>query len=427
MQHKSISAIIVSIFLFSFTVSGQKQINSPYARFNLGTLETSASFKSLGMGGIGVGVKSGSSIFFINPASYSTIDSNSFVFDIGLDYGITKLSDGVTHFTSDDMNFDHLIMSFPLAKGLGFAVGVVPLSSGYYQLSESVLKNDPDYDPLVGEYISYHFGDGGFNNLFIGTGLKINKNFSAGINMSMLFGQVKRYYQISFSDYSNVYNNNATEKLEIHGINFNYGLHYNAVLKNDFFFTAGISISAGKSYKSDYEQLSYKYTVFNTRDTISIIADDSTKTFIPGTLGLGLSFGKTNKFTAGFDYIMTRWSNSKIPGPGSYAADSRSYRFGLEFIPDKYSNYSYLSRLEYRVGGHFGDSYLIIHNEQIKEHGVSFGLGVPLRRTYSRTNFFFDYTKKTGSGVSTLHIERCYTLGVSLNLYDFWFIKRKYD
>ena len=427
MRHKSISAIIGTIFLFSFTVSGQKQINSPYARFNLGTLETSASFKSLGMGGIGIGVKSGSSIFFSNPASYSSIDTNSFVFDIGFDYGITQLSDGVSHFRSDDMNFDHLIMGFPLAKGLGFAVGVVPFSSGYYKLSETVLKSDPDYDPLVGPYTSVHNGDGGFNNLFLGTGLKITRNLSAGINMLMLFGEVKRYYLVNFDDYYNVYHNSANEKLEAHGINLNYGLHYNTILKNDYFLTAGISFTAGKNYKTDYEQLAFRYTAYGSRDTISYISDDTTKMYIPGTLGLGLSFGKQNKFTAGFDFIMTQWSNSKIPGPGSYAADSRSYRFGIEYIPDKYSNYSLLRRLEYRAGGHIGDSYLVIHNEQIKEIGFSFGLGIPLRRTYSRTNLFFDYTKKRGSGVNTLHIERCYSMGICLNLYDFWFIKRKYD
>ncbi len=93
MQHKSISAIFILLFLIVSAASGQKQVNSPYARFNIGTLESSASFKSLGMGGIGIGMKSGSSIFFANPASYSSIDTNSFVFDIGLDYGIVRLSD----------------------------------------------------------------------------------------------------------------------------------------------------------------------------------------------------------------------------------------------------------------------------------------------------------------------------------------------
>ena len=110
---------------------------------------------------------------------------------MGMDYSIVKLSDGKNHFTSDDMNFDHLLIGFPIKKGLGVALGVVPVSSGYYKLSESVLKTDPDYDPVVGPYTSTHNGDGGFNNFFLGPGLKISKHFSLGINMSLLFGQVK--------------------------------------------------------------------------------------------------------------------------------------------------------------------------------------------------------------------------------------------
>ena len=107
-------------------------------------------------------------------------------------------------------------------------------------------------------------------------------------------------------------NNNATEKLEMHGINFNYGLHYTAALKNNYFFNAGISCQQPeKIITTDYQQLAYKYTAYNTRDTISYIADDSTKTYIPGTLGLGFTFGKINKFTAGFDFIYTKWSGCK--------------------------------------------------------------------------------------------------------------------
>ena len=227
--------------------------------------------------------------------------------------------------------------------------------------------------------------------------------------------------------FSGVYQNNATEKIEMHGINLNYGLNYSTSIRNDYFLTAGISVSAGKNYRTDYNQLAYKYTVYNTLDTISFIADDTTKTFVPGTIGLGFTLGKTNKFTAGFDYLYTQWSKAKLPGVQGYAADSRSYRFGVEYIPDRYSNYSMIKRIEYRAGAHFGDTYLVINDEQIKEFGASFGVGIPMRRTYSRTNIFFDFTRRSGSGVGTIHREDYYTMGISLNLFDFWFMKRKYE
>ena len=95
----------------------------------------------------------------------------------------------------------------------------------------------------------------------------------------------------------------------------------------------------------------------------------------------GISFGKKNKFTTGLDFVTTKWSASKIPGSTGYAADTRSLLFGAEYIPDKFSNYSFINRIEYRIGGHIGDNYLIINGEQIKEYGASIGIGIPMRRT----------------------------------------------
>jgi hypothetical protein len=427
MQNKTIIFILISLFSFAITANGQKLINSPYSRFNIGTLEPVGSFRSLGMGGAETAFRDNSSIHFSNPASYSSIDTNSFIFDFGLDYGKDILSDGVSSYSSYDINFDHLIIGFPLAKGWGVTAGLIPLSNGYYKMSESVLKSNPEYDPIVGEYTSNHVGNGGFTNFFIGSGISLNKNFSVGVNMTVLFGQINRINQFEFADFSNVFNDNSTEKLQLGGINFDYGIQYTASLKNNYFLNAGVSLNSGKNYNSNYEQLSYKYSSYNTRDTISYISDNSTKTFIPGTLRFGISFGKNNKFTTGIDYVTAKWSNSKIPGANGYAADTRSLLLGAEFIPDKFSNYSFLKRLEYRIGGHIGDNYIIINGEQVKEYGASIGIGLPMIRSMSKTNLFFDFTRKTGSTASNLHTENFYTMGISLNLYDFWFLKRKYE
>lgn len=423
--------LLFSIFLISLTIAsnGQKLINSPYSRFNLGSIEPSGSFRSQGMGGISVSQRDNTSVYFSNPASYSSFDTISFIFDFGMDYTMGNLSDGVSNYSSNDGNFDHLFIGFPLAKGWGVAAGISPYSNGYYKLTESVLNTDADYDPLIGEFSSYHAGDGGLTSVFIGSGINITKNFSAGVNMTLLFGQMNRTNQFDFADYFNVFHNNTSEKLEISGINFDYGLQYRAKLGDKYFLNAGASITSGKNYNTNYERLIYRYTAYSNKDTLSLTAVEGKSTFIPATMRLGISIGKTNKFTAGFDYISTNWSTSKIPGGTGNAADSKSYLFGLEFIPDKFSNYSLLQRLEYRIGGHTGDSYLILNGEQIKEVGASAGIGMALRRTesLSKANLYFDYTRRSGSTANGLHSEDYFTVGISLNLYDWWFMKRKYE
>jgi hypothetical protein len=433
MRNKLIILFSILLISLSFTTNGQKLVNTPYARFNLGTIEPAGSFKSLGMGGIGMGFRDNSSMFINNPASYSSIDTNSFVFDFGLDASVNVLSDGKTRYTSDDINFDHLIMGFPITKGWGVVTGVVPMTSGYYKLYDAVLKTDPDYDPITGASFSYHTGEGGYNNFFLGTGINLTKKLSVGVNMKVLFGIISRTYTVNFTDFYNVFNNSTIEKTQINGINFDYGIQYSAPLKNNYYFNAGASITTGKNYNTDYELITTRYTAYGNRDTVSLVSDNTTPTYIPGTFRVGIAFGKKNKFSAGFDFNQTKWSESKLPGLTGYAADTRSYLFGAEYIPDKYSNYSFLKRMEYRIGGHIEDNYLIIDGAQLKEFGASFGLGIPMSRTLtksnslSRTNLFFDYTRKYGPSSGNLPTENYYTFGISLNLYDFWFVKRKYD
>jgi hypothetical protein len=424
MQNR-LAAILLIIFIsFPFNSSGQKLINSPISRYNLGILEPAGSFRSIGMGGTGVAMRDKSSIYFSNPASYSSIDTNSFIFDFGLDYGFNILSDDSSTYFSDDLNFDHLLMGFPIARRWGIALGIVPLSNGYYNISETV----PDDNMGTGEYIEYHNGNGSFTNFFIGSGVNITKNFSVGVNMTLLFGSIKRFNEFDFTKDLNVFNTVINEKLQLTGIGVDLGLQYFAPLKNNYFLNAGASWSPGKKCKSRYESIAYRFNYYGISDTLPDFPIlDSTKAHLPGTLRLGLSFGKNNKFTTGIDFLYTNWSNAKFHGSDGYVADIKALLIGAEYIPDKFSNYSFLKRIEYRIGGHIEDNYLVLKGKQVKEFGASIGFGIPMRRSRSKTNFFFDYTKKSLKGGDIVHFENYFTMGLSLNMNDLWFLKRKYD
>ena len=433
MQNKLIAIIFTLLFTFAFTANGQKLINSPYSRFNIGSLDPSGSFRSLSMGGTGVAMRDNSAIYFVNPASYSSIDTTSFLFDFGMDYSIIDLNDGVNDIKrSDDMNFDHLLMGFRLSKGWGFATGLIPVSNGYYNISESIKSGDPGYDPITGEVNSLHKGNGGFTNIFFGTGFNLTRNIALGVNLTVLFGQLERSNQFEFADYVNTFGGFNSEILKINGLNLDYGVQYTTALKKDYFLTAGISLTSAKKYKSDLEKISERFAAYPTSgfspDTLyysNISSKDSTR--MPSTIRLGVAFGKKDKFVASIDYVATNWADAKIHGSSGNLANSKSWLFGVEFVPDKYSNTSYLSRIEYRLGGHISDNYLLYNGVQIKEYGVSCGLGLRMKNFFSKTNLYFDFTRKNGDIAKGLHNENFYTVGFSLNLYDFWFIKTKYN
>ncbi len=417
--------LLLLILPSSFVAYGQKLVNSPYARFNLGILEPTGSFRSQGMGGVGTALRDNSTLFYTNPASYSGIDSNSFIFDFGIDYGINLLSDGSDRHKSDDINFDHMLLGFPILKGFGVGLGITTYSNGYYSISDVIGEDDPGYSPVTGGYIETHAGKGGITKFFIGSGIRMLKYFSAGVNLNLLFGTLNRTNQFDFTGYYNSYNNNSSENLELSGLNFDYGLQFELPLKKDYFIIAGASMGSGKKYKTSFEAISYRYNYYGTTDTITW-SSDASKSFIPGSIKTGLSFGQKNKFTAAFDYGMTKWSESTLSGSEGYLADTRSLQLGVEYIPEKFSNFSFLKRIEYRLGAHMDDNYLLINGEQVKELGISFGLGIPMRRSFSKANFFIDYTRRSGSG-SSMHTENYFSMGASLNLYDQWFQKRRYN
>lgn len=426
MRNRLSLIFIVLISCISIQLTAQKQVNSPYGRFNLGILEPAGSFRGLGMGGTAVAMRDNNSVYFLNPASYSRIDTLSFIFDFGVDYSINFISDDKSKYTSDDMNFDHLLLGFPVTSGFGVAAGIVPVSNGYYNIARDVKEGDPEYDPIAGEYSIYHSGTGGLTSCFIGAGIKIFKGLSAGANLSILFGQIDRKTQYTFDDYLKVFHNNTSEKLQISGINFNYGLQYSASLKNSLFINAGVAYTPGRYYNSNYEKLTNLFSGYTTEDTISYIKSNA-KAFLPGTLTAGISFGKLNKFVGEIDYSTASWSEGIIQGAEGYLADRKAWNIGFEYIPDKFSNYSLIRRIEYRLGCRFERNYLIINGEQVKETGISAGLGFPMRRSLSKTNFFIDLTRRAGPPEKNMHSELYLTMGVSLNFYDFWFIKRRYE
>jgi len=329
------------------------------------------------------------------------------------------------------MNFHHFIIGFPISKGWGLSAGIVPYSNGYYNLYEQTTSDDNDYDPLTGEIYRTYRGSGGYNNVFLGSGLNITKNISAGVNLTVLFGQIQRSNSVSMLADNDLFNSNFNEVLSLKGINFDFGLQYTGKLKNNFFINGGISYTLGKKYESDYEVLNLRYLNYYlsqySLDTLSYESVNNGEAFIPQTLRMGIAFGKKDLFVAGLDYLVTNWSEATLPGSTGYTADSKSLRFGIEFTPEKFASSGYLRAIDYRAGVHIADNYLIMNGSQLKEYGFSFGFGLPMLGSISKTNIYFDYTKHHGSASATLPEENIFSMGISINMYDYWFLKRKYD
>ena len=315
---------------------------------------------------------------------------------------------------------------------MGLAIGITPYSNGYYYISESITSTDPGYNPIIGDEYSIHKGTGTLSNYFIGTGVEILRNLSLGANFIVTLGNLTRANQYEFGDYENTFTQKSSENLEVSGIGFDYGLQYNKPLKNDLFLTTGLAYAMGNNYRSTLTREKERFTIYTAApyspDTLTysiVTSNDSTR--LPSAIRAGLAFGKKDKFVFEINYVFTDWNEAAIHGNyENTLASTHSAMVGVEYIPDMYSNTSFFKRVEYRFGAHYSDNYLKLNNIQLKEYGVSLGLGIRLNNSYSKSSFFFDFTRREGDPANGLHNENIFTLGASINLYDFWFRRRVY-
>ena len=62
----------------------QNNTNSPYTLYGFGDISDNHSGEQRAMGGVAIGSRSRTSINTANPASYSVVDSMTFMFDMGV-------------------------------------------------------------------------------------------------------------------------------------------------------------------------------------------------------------------------------------------------------------------------------------------------------------------------------------------------------
>ena len=120
--------ILASFVLATLTTSAfaQSNTNSPYSQFGLGDLtDQSVSFNK-GMNGVGLAMRRGNEVNPMNPASYSSIDSLTFLFDAGMSGQITNYNENGKKFNGKSGGFDYVTALFRAFKNVGISFGVLP-------------------------------------------------------------------------------------------------------------------------------------------------------------------------------------------------------------------------------------------------------------------------------------------------------------
>lgn len=425
---------VLILALSSSEAMAQATTNSPYSRFGVGILRPEVNNQNFGLAGTGIGLRSFSSLNMVNPASYSELTITTF--EIAATNTALTLSDGKQNQFQNNPYINYMALGFPVIRNIwGMAFGAMPYSNvGYNYATTST-------DTIAGGVSYYYQGDGGLTKVFFGNAFKIKldstSSVSAGYNLGFLFGNFNYDKKVIYGGLSNSFNLWQVNNNHVADFTSDFGLQYQKVFKNakaeKYILTIGAAYALAGNLKTKQSEIVRTFTgnidFGALKDTISLTEDAIGVTETPTKIGGGLSFEKENKWVFALDVKTTSWSQIKTPETNVVFKDNLSVSTGFDIVPKHDAFNNYLKRIKYKFGARYSTAYLSINNQDITEYGITFGLGLPIKRTDTSVpglNLGVEYGNR-GVASNGLVKETFVNLYVGLTINDKWFIKRKYD
>ncbi|MFA5781649.1 MAG: hypothetical protein WC868_05195 [Bacteroidales bacterium] len=403
----------------------QTRISSPYSRYGIGDLQNNKYLRNISMGGISYAFRSPYGVNYTNPASYTVFDTMSFVFETGVYSNLVQLSSKALSQKSNYASLACLVFGFPVTKWWGSSIGLLPYSSVGYKIS------DEDTIDNIGKTKYLYEGSGGVNQFYIGNAFKMTKNFSVGFNAAYLFGYLDKTSTVSFPDSINFLALRLRNSKMVNDFQFIYGIQYQKSLKNGIKLGLGLVYNSPTHLSAKQDSLAYRFFPTGNgyesiKDTLINSNNTKGKVVLPQGLGGGITIGKTDSWLVGMDYQLQNWKNYSSFGEKDSLKNSWMVSFGTEFTPKNSAVSGYWKKVHYRAGARYNQTYLQLRNNQLAEYAVSFGFGLPLKRSKTVVNLGFELGQR-GTTQDNLIKEKFGRFILSLSVYELWFIKRRFD
>src|SRR3989304_1577353 len=127
--------LLISLCPFPCVTIAQTGTYSPYSRYGIGDLQGSGFAQNTAMGGIAYALNSPYHINLSNPASYTSFNQQSFVFETAVLSNPVKLITDDTIQTANNTSLAYLSFGFPVTKWWGSSFGLLPYSNVGYKVS----------------------------------------------------------------------------------------------------------------------------------------------------------------------------------------------------------------------------------------------------------------------------------------------------
>ena len=383
---------------------------------------------SKAMGGIAFGLRDGAQINPLNPASYTAIDSLTFIFEGGVSLQNMNVNNGGVKLNAKNSSFDYLAMQFRLHPRIAMSVGLLPFSSVGYNVSEShsgTAETDgannatPDYTKTLA-------GDGGLHQLYAGVGVKVLKNLSLGVNVSYFWGDITRSLTMLYPNTSSSYSFVRQNAVSVSDYKLDFGAQYT----QDFGKKHSVTIGAVYSPKHN---LNNDVTV--TTQASTTVSNELDATLgLPNSFGVGVTYNYNRQLTVGVDYSLQKWADVNYKGDDvdndmheTYTyCDRHKISMGAEYIPNLIGR-SYLAHIKYRLGAYYTTPYYKVNGEKAsREYGVTAGFGLPVPRSRSILSISGQFVRVKGLETNMVN-ENIFRVSIGLTFNERWFFKRRVE
>jgi long-subunit fatty acid transport protein len=411
--------LILSLSSLSYVVTAQNSSGTPYSMYGFGLLKDNYGPYS-SMGGVSAAMRDNNNINFLNPASYTALDSNRFYFQLGMDGEYVRIS---TH--SENSNYRiaqnaAFNIALRLARNLYTSIGFNQRSSLGYDLY---------YYNLIGgsknEYYDQHiFGQGGLNDFYLGLAYKFG-NLSIGVNSIIIFGNIERRLTL-YPIVSDSYYINTQTKVSVADAIFDLGAQYGFLISPISRITLGANLNLPTKLNADKDFVSYKVNATTGVQT-TIDKEDLNEGNISYPLRVtgGMQYEYKDKWFVAADYTYQQMSQYEEFGRNQEFNDYQKGALGLTFLPARNGRF-WWQRNKYNAGLYAVRSQLELNDIKIKTIGFTFGTQMPVKISDKDLTLgvAIDLGVR-GTEENGLIQERYVKLRLNIAFKEQWFMKRK--
>ncbi|MEP6727132.1 MAG: hypothetical protein ABJC98_15030 [Bacteroidota bacterium] len=362
-------SILALLLLLSYCSLYSQNTNSPYSILGIGDIENNLFNRTGGMANTGLAYRNDKYIINNNPASYSALQQQFFVFEISgrgqfVNYKGSPLEGSSA--SGKDFAIKRLSVATKINKWWGSSAGLMPYSTANYEFNSS--KTIQGTNSTVP--VSYD-GSGGVNQVYWGNSFQPFKHFSIGVNASYLFGSLTQTESLVTDGLATTLT--TTRQTFLKNFNFTYGAQYYLPISKKW------DVSIGGVYQPAHKLAADASVIVTDNATqISSTSDDvkNADFKLPNSSGIGFSITKDKKYTLSGDYKYAAWTSTNYSGSNYSLKNSSRASLGFE-VSNKLKGYnSQFEKNFLQAGVYYGKSYLNINGQQLNEMGLTLGYGL---------------------------------------------------